>query len=44
MSITNDDYDDDMAKPYNVDFGSDDTDDDLADDLDEVNWSIWGMQ
>ena len=37
MSITNDDYDDDMAKPYNVDFGSDDTDDDLDEEDDEMD-------
>ena len=29
MSIIDDDDDDDMDNPYNVDFGSDDTDDDL---------------
>ena len=39
MSITDDDDDGDMANPYNVDSGSDDTDDDLDgedDDMDEL--------
>ena len=51
MMIVNgldDDDNDDMANPYNVEFGSDDTDYDLDDDLyeedDEVYWSVWGMQ
>ena len=35
MSITELDDDDDMANPYNVDSGFDDTDDDLDEDLDE---------
>ena len=37
MTITKIDYDDnDMANPYNVDFGSDDTDDDLDEEYDEL--------
>ena len=48
MLITDLDDDDDMANPYNVDFGFDDTDDDFDDDLyeedDEVYWSVQGMQ
>ena len=41
--ITNMNDDDDMANPYNVDSGSDDTDDDLDEEDDEVHWSVWGM-
>ena len=37
MSITNLDDDDDMANPYNVDFGSNDTDDDLDEEDDDVD-------
>ena len=44
MIITNLDDDDDMANPYNVDFGFDDTDDDLDEEYDELYWSIQGMQ
>ena len=36
MSITDDDDDDDMANPYNVDSGSDDTNDDLDEEDDEI--------
>ena len=35
MSVTNLDDDDDMANPYNFDFGSDDTDDALDEEDDE---------
>ena len=35
MSVTDLDDDDDMANPYNVDSGSDDTYYDLDDELDE---------
>ena len=38
MSITDDDDSDDMANPYNVDYVSDDTDDDMHEedtDMDE---------
>ena len=35
MSVTDLDDDDDMANPYNVYYGFDDTDDELDDDLDE---------
>ena len=35
MIITDLDDDDDMADPYNVESGSDDTDDEFDDDLDE---------
>ena len=44
MIITDIDDDDDMANPYNVDSGLDDTDDDLAEEDDEVHWSVQGMQ
>ena len=37
MSITDDDNDDDMANPYNVDSGSDDTDDDLDEEEDDMD-------
>ena len=43
MSITDDGDDDDMANPYNVDSGSDDTDDDLDEednDMDEEDDEI----
>ena len=36
MSITNDDDDDDMANPYNVESGSDDIDDDLDEEDNEI--------
>ena len=41
MSVTDLDDNDDMANPYNVDFGSDDTDDELDDDLDEEDDEIY---
>ena len=37
MSITDDDDDDDMANPYNVDPGSDDTYDDLDEEDDDMD-------
>ena len=43
MSITDDDGDDDMANPYNVDSGCDDIDDDLDEeenDMDEEDDEI----
>ena len=43
MVITNIDDDDDMANPYNVDSGSDDTDDDLDEEDDALYWSVQGM-
>ena len=42
--VTNIDDDDDMANPYNVDSRSDDIDDDLDEEDDEVYWSVWGTQ
>ena len=36
MSVTDLDDDDDMANPYNVHSGSDDTDDDLDEEDDEI--------
>ena len=43
MTVT-DLYDhDDMVNPYNVDSVSDDTNDDLDEEDDEVHWSVWGM-
>ena len=44
MIVTDLDDDDDMANPYNVEFGSDDADDDLDVEYDEVYWSVLGMQ
>ena len=44
MSITDLDDDDDMANPYNVEFGYDDMDDDLDEEYDEVYWSVRGIQ
>ena len=38
MSITDDDDGDDMANPYNVDSGFDDTDDEFDEEDDEVYW------
>ena len=35
MIVTDLDDDDDIANPYNVDFGSDDTDDELDEEDDE---------
>ena len=48
MSITDDDDDDDMANPYNLDCGSNATDDDLDeedDDMDEEedDLSSWSL-
>ena len=47
MSVTDLDDNDDMANPYNVESRSDDTDDDLDDELyeqdDEVYWSVQDM-
>ena len=41
MSITDLGDDDDMANPYNVDCGSDDTDDDLDhEEDDEIYWKV----
>ena len=37
MSVTKLDDDDDMANPYNVDSGSDDIDDELDEEYDEVH-------
>ena len=37
MSITNLDDGDDMANPYNVDFGSNDMDDELDEEYDDVD-------
>ena len=36
MSVTHLDDDDDMANPYNVESGSDDTDDELDEEDDEI--------
>ena len=48
MIVINIDDDDDMTNPYNVDSGSNDTDDALDDEFDaeydEVHWSVRGMQ
>ena len=44
MIVTDLDDDDDMENTYNIEFGSDDTDDDLDEEDDEVYWSVWGMQ
>ena len=44
MSIIDDDDNDYMANPYNVDSGYDDIDDELDEEYDEVYWSVWGMQ
>ena len=44
MIIIDIDNDDDMANPYNVDSGLDDTNDYLDEEYDEVYWSVWGMQ
>ena len=38
------DDDEDIAIPYNVDSGLDDTDDDLDEEYDEVYLSVRGMQ
>ena len=43
MIVSDLDDDNDMANPYNVDFGSDDIDDDLDEEDDEVYWSVRGM-
>ena len=37
MSITDDDDDDDMANPYNVEYVSDDTHDDLDEEDDDMD-------
>ena len=44
MIVTDIDDDDDMANPYNVEYGSDDTDDDLDEEDDEFHWSVRGIQ
>ena len=44
MIATNLDDDDDMANTYNVDFGSDDKDDELDEEYDKVYWSVRGTQ
>ena len=44
MIVTNLDDNDDMDNPYNVDSRSDDTDEDLDKEDDEVYWSVWGTQ
>ena len=36
MIVTDLDDDDDMVNPYNVEYGSDDTDDDLDEEDDEI--------
>ena len=44
MSVTDEDDDDDMANPYNVDYVSDDTDDDMDEedaDMDEEDDEIY---
>ena len=38
--ITDLDDDDDMANPYNVDSGYDDTNDDLDEEYDEIYWKV----
>ena len=38
MIVIDIDDDDDMANPYNVDSGSNDIDDDLDEEDDEVHW------
>ena len=40
MIIINIDDDDDMANPYNVDYVSDDTDDDMDEEDDEIYWKV----
>ena len=40
MSVTDVDDDDDMANPYNVDSGSNDMDDDLDEEDDEIYWKV----
>ena len=40
MSITDDDDDDDMANPYNIDYVSDDTDDGMYEEDDEIYWKV----
>ena len=40
MIIIDLDDDDDMSNPYNVDFGYDDTDDDLDNEYDEIYWKV----
>ena len=37
MSVTDDDDDDDMTNPYNVEFGSNDTDDNMDEGDDKVH-------
>ena len=37
MSVIDDDDNDDMANPYNVDYVSDDTDDDLDEEDDDMD-------
>ena len=44
MIVIDIDDDDDMSNPYNVDSGSDDTDDELDEEDDEFYWSVRGMQ
>ena len=44
MSAIELDDDDDMANPYNVDSRSDDTDDVLDEEDDEVYWNVQGTQ
>ena len=40
MRITDLDDDDDMAKPYHVDSGYDDTDNDMDEEDDEIYWKV----
>ena len=40
MIITDLDDDDDMANTYNVESGSDDTDDDLDEEDNEIYWKV----
>ena len=44
MIVTDLDDDDDMANPYNIDSGSDDTNDELDEEYDELYWSVQGVQ
>ena len=40
MSVTDLDDDDDMANPFTVNSGFDDTDDDLDEEDDEIYWKV----
>ena len=43
MIVAHLDDDDDMANPYNFDYGFDDTDDALDEEDYEFYWSVWGI-